>query len=264
MYVTRFSDNFKALRKELGSCNFSESELNKIALEGAMRLEELAFKDREISLQEEKSRQEIEIATLKAKSEREQLQAEALKSIIQGETMLLAVRDNALINKLNAYNTLLNIICNAADSKQATQSAKGQNSHVDNVLGIIGQIGGDGISPEYFSRNGIIPNQIQAILNVSKIKNTAREVFIYTPRLEISKGERIKIYGFSIFGNDKARFRHALASENITQQSNAGTITESKLLLFSSEQAGLYDVIFEAQNAAQSYVKDSIRIEVRE
>lgn len=264
MYVTRFSDNFKALRVALKPCNFSESELNKIALEGAMKLEELAFKDRELSLMEEKSRQEIEIATLKAKSERETLQAQALSSVAQAETMLLAVRDNALINKLNAYNTMINILCNAADSKQATASDKGQNSHIDNILEIIAKIGADGISNEYLGEGGIIPNTLEAIGKISEIKNTAREVFIYTPRLEITKNERVKLYGFSIFGNKQARFRYAPAELGIEIDNEKGEILESKLLLFCSEEVGFYDIIFEAQNEAKQWIGDKIRIEVRE
>ena len=89
-------------------------------------------------------------------------------------------------------------------------------------------------------------------------------MFIYTPRLEITKNERVKLYGFSIFGNKQARFRYAPAELGIEIDNEKGEILESKLLLFSSEEVGFYDIIFEAQNEAKQWIGDKIRIEVRE
>ncbi|MGX2973017.1 hypothetical protein, partial [Helicobacter sp. T3_23-1059] len=43
--------------------------------------------------------------------------------------------------------------------------------------------------------------------NLIDSKDSVREVFIHTPRLEIQKNERIQLLGFSIFSQENCRFR---------------------------------------------------------
>ncbi len=122
MNVVRFIGNFIEVAKKLKDSNFTGSELAKLSLDASVKLEELEYKDRELSLNVEKTRQEIELATLKAKSEVAFTMSEALKSIVQAECMILGVRDNANINKCNALVAYMNTLGNASNVSSLTQS----------------------------------------------------------------------------------------------------------------------------------------------
>ena len=60
MNTTRFHLNFLELVKILKTTSFPQSQLAELAMNAALKLEELELQDRQISLQEEKTRQEIE------------------------------------------------------------------------------------------------------------------------------------------------------------------------------------------------------------
>lgn len=199
MNVVRFIGNFIQVAKKLKDSNFTGSELAKLSLESSLKLEDLEYKDRELSLNIEKTRQEIELATLKAKSEAAFTMAEALKSIVQAECMILGVRDNANINKCNALVAYMNTLGNASNVSSLTKELQTE------ILLTIKAIG------EHIGN----PNAYDSLLDALKdkadglidSKDAVREVFIHTPRLEIQTKERIQLLGFSIFSQENARFR---------------------------------------------------------
>lgn len=199
MNVVRFIGNFIEVAKKLKDSNFTGSELAKLSLDASVKLEELEYKDRELSLNVEKTRQEIELATLKAKSEVAFTMSEALKSIVQAECMILGVRDNANINKCNALVAYMNTLGNASNVSSLTKELQTE------ILLTIKAIG------EHIGN----PNAYDTLLDSLKdkadglidSKDGVREVFIHTPRLEIQSKERIQLLGFSIFSQENCRFR---------------------------------------------------------
>lgn len=210
MNTVRFINNFSEVVKKLKSENFSGSDLHKLATECALKLEELEYQDRQISLNEEKTRQEIEISTLKAKADIGLTQAEALKSIVQAECMVLAVGDNAAINRVNARVSMLNVVGNAAN----TSAISGSTTIYNDTLGDIDSIG-DRNNAEWVESYGqVLPALKDKAKEILSNKDGVREVFIYTPRLEIQTKERVKLYGISIYGNSHSRFRFAKAHQD--------------------------------------------------
>lgn len=80
------------------------TQIAQIAINASLSLEELEQKERTLSLTEERTRQELEIATSNAQMQNQIALIEALKGIIQADSIAKASGDNACINKANAYN----------------------------------------------------------------------------------------------------------------------------------------------------------------
>lgn len=244
MNTTRFHLNFLELVKILKTTSFPQSQLAELAMNAALKLEELELQDRQISLQEEKTRQEIELQIIQAKNLNKQAIAEALKSIIQAESMARSVQDNALINKSNAHVGFLNVVGNAND----TSAIK---AHADKVMQTINLINGNPLNEEY---DTLLDNLRDELLEALKKGDGCKDVLVYAHRTEILENERIKILGFSSYGNNETRF---FINEEQVQTPHA------KSLLFTQAHAGLYSVRFEAKNDAGEWIADTITIEVR-
>ena len=336
MNVVRFIGNFIEVAKKLKNANFTGSELAKLTLDVSVKLEELEYKDKELSLNVEKTRQEIELATLKAKSEVAFTMAEALKAVVQAECMILGVRDNANINKCNALVAYMNVLSNASNVSSLTKSLQTE------ILLTIKAIG------EHIGN----PNTYDTLLDALKdkadklidSKDSVREVFIHTPRLEIQSKERIQLLGFSIFSQENCRFRFGkevakidyntaeiidakaqlestrkaltltttqinqnkialatsaddtekykiqqsiktLETQKTTQETQiktqqnelktliaqkndtetiTGQIVQGKTMIYSQENEGYQNIIFEAKNELGEWVSDIIRLEIRD
>lgn len=244
MNTTRFHLNFLELVKILNSANFPHSQLAELAMNAALRLEELELQDRQISLAEEKTRQEIELQIIQAKNLNKQAIAEALKSIIQAESMARSVQDNAMINKSNAHVGFLNVVGNAND----TSAIK---AHSEKVMQTINLINGEPLNPEY---DEILDNLRDDLLAALAKGDGCKDVLVYAHRTEILENERIKILGFSSYGNNATRF--FINDEQVPTP-------HAKSLLFTQESAGVYSVRFEAQDDKGAWIADTITIEVR-
>lgn len=247
MNATHFLQNFKQAYDMLKPYNHPISELNKLSLEIAAKLEELELKEREMSLLETKTRQELELSIITIKNQNAQAQAEAIKSLIQAESMLRSVTDNAAINRANAYVGFLNVVGNASQSGAIA-------SHTKNVITEILKIKDADIT----GLDDALDKLKDAISKLGDNGIGSRDVFIYTPKFEILKGERIKIFGFSSFGNNECVFVIKNKQDEILQEEHTKTIT------FYSENAGFYEVCFKSKNDKDEFVEDNITIEVRE
>lgn len=224
MNAVRFINHFAEVAKKLKDSNFTGSELAKLALEASVKLEELEFRDREISLATEKTRQEIELATLKAKSEVAFTMSEALKSVVQAECMILGVRDNANINKCNALVAYMNTLGNASNVSSLTKELQTE------ILLTIKAIGDPN---SYDMLLSALKNKADALLGN---KDSVREVFIHTPRLEVQANERVQLLGFSIFNQSECRFRFG-GKEVVKIEYNTEQITQAKKDLQATNEA---------------------------
>lgn len=245
MHTKNFLLNFKELIEALKGQNFPTAELYNIALQTALKLEELELQERQVAITEEKTRQELELAIINAKMQGKQLFAEVIKSIVQAHSMARSVQDNAMINRANIYTGFGNVIGNASD----TNAIK---AHADNIVQTISAINADELDPEYVALLKNIRDDVKSLL---KKGDGSKEVFIYTPKLEILQNERIKIMGFSSYGNNPTRF---LVNGEVFSASE-----NEKNMLFASEQVGKHEVRFEAQNNKGAWIADAILLEVR-
>lgn len=112
MLTKGFKKYFDLIVETLRKSHFAGDDLHKLALDYALKMLQL---EGEIKLS----------------------QAEALKSVVQGESMIRSVRDNALISKANAYVGFLNTMLNAT---AIANNGSGSSSHSNNVISVINAI----------------------------------------------------------------------------------------------------------------------------
>lgn len=126
--------------ENFASHNFSGEQQNQLSMEYALKLTEL---EENIKLNQAKLTElEANIKLTQGKLTELEVnikltQAEALKSIVQSESMIKSVRDNALISKANCYVGFLNVVLNA----QNTSANDKGNTHQNNVVSTISKIG---------------------------------------------------------------------------------------------------------------------------
>ncbi|KAA6234357.1 hypothetical protein FMM56_00970 [Campylobacter sp. LR264d] len=258
MNATRFIQNLNQIQKTffdseffkfIKNSSFSDESLAtilgdfaKTAMQGALNLEELEMKDRELSLMEEKTRQELEIGLLNAKSANRNAQAETLKSLIQAESMVRSVSDNAAINKANSYVGFLNVVGNASESDAIA-------SHSSNVVKTISGINTNKLEG-YDEPLKKFKNEIFELINIG---DGGKEVFIFSPKLELLRGEFIKIMGFTIYENTTCRFI-------INDDEDKPIYTRT--LLYKSDDLGEIKIRFECENLQNEVKKDEIYLKI--
>ncbi len=129
--------------------NFSSAELAQIqvqlcqvATQTALNLQELDYKKQQIAMEQEKMRQELEMAISREKIQNIKLACEAIASAVQAESIKRSVVDNATINKTNAYVSYFNVAMNAVANNaklaceaiaSAVQAESIKRSVVDNA-----------------------------------------------------------------------------------------------------------------------------------
>lgn len=252
--------------KDAKSYNFSGQEyatlmtnMGQLSLQTALAIEEaklkernfnfeifsnkkqLDFKERELGIMEEKARVELEITSLNAKAQIRQNQAENIKSLVQAESISRSVGDNAAINQANAYVGFLNVMANAAELATAEK-------HAQNVISVLNKINTEDITayePIFEKLRG----EAQEIINVGE---GAKEVWVHTAKSVCEVGEQVKVMGFSVFGNNEAKF--VINGEEIS----------GKTILFSAEEKGVYEIVFKAKDDEGQWQSDSLQIAVTE
>ncbi|WP_416829868.1 hypothetical protein [Helicobacter ganmani] len=215
------------------------TQIAQIAINASLSLEELEQKERTLSLTEERTRQELEIATSNAQMQNQIALIEALKGIIQADSIAKASGDNACINKANAYNAFLNIVANGENTDMIQK-------HAENVIRTI-----DAISDKPMSAYDDLLKELKNQVNILRNGlNANKEVVIYTPKLQMEQGETIKIMGFSSFGNNPCKF------------SINGIETESKTIYFTAGESESQEITFSAQNKQGEWISDRIKLSI--
>lgn len=250
--------------KEAKKYNFSGQEyatlmtsMGQLALQTALAIEEaklkergfvfetysqkkqLDFKERELGIMEEKTRLELEITSLNAKANIRQNQAENIKSLVQAESISRSVGDNAAINQANAYVGFLNVMSNAAELATAEK-------HAQNVIAVLNKINTEDITA-YQPIFDKLRKEAEGIVNAGE---GAKEVWVYATKSVCEVGDKVKVMGFSVFGDNPTKF--------IVNNKQV----EGKTILFSAESAGIYEIVFEAQNQSRQWESDKTQIAV--
>ncbi|PZT47726.1 hypothetical protein B6S12_07645 [Helicobacter valdiviensis] len=257
MHIDDFATNLKKIQDSIFGSEFSRHlkiynfdaqtlsgimvQILQVSMQGALSLKEQEFKEREISLGEEKLRQELEITTNASKITNKINLAEALKSLIQAESMLKSVNDNATINKANAYVGMLNVVGNAEQSAAIAP-------HTPNVVKVIDDI----VTKDLKLYEPLLSSLADEIKKNIQINEDAKEVFIFCPKLTLIPKERVRILGFSTYSNNEVKF--VIGDKEI----------QARTYDFYSEVEGTFLVKFCAKNQEGSWVEDKITIEVKE
>ena len=200
------------------------------------------FKEKESALNCEKLEKELEILTLKTKMEIRHIELETLKSLVQAESMVRSVGDNAVINRANAYVGFLNVVGNASEGAAIA-------SHTANVVAEIKKISDTNLINTY---TNILNNIRNNLLGSFDKSGHIKECSIIAPRTEIKVNEPLEILGFSIYNQNEHMF--LIDDEEV--------LKDSQILLFSSEEEGEKEIVFKVKNDLGTWLMDKIIITI--
>ncbi|GAA7301549.1 hypothetical protein BD0103_14140 [Helicobacter pylori] len=115
MDTTRFIRNFILFKEALQKQNFNNKDLNTTSMQAALQSEQLALNEEAQGLQSEQVRAKMQMDFLGMQANLQNAKAETLNKLIQCQAMLKSLKDNAMINRANAFVSLLQVQANAAN-----------------------------------------------------------------------------------------------------------------------------------------------------
>ncbi len=249
MDATRFIRNFIVFKEALQKQNFTNKELNALSMQGALQCEQLALQEQEHALAIEQARAKMQLDFLGLQSSLQAQKASTLNTLIQCQSMLKSLKDNAFINRANAYVSLLQVQANAGSSVTS--------ANFENVLNTILEIG-----KEYNTinkDNGSVvyndkeqTNELKTILNdlskeLEKLNQQSEmnQIQLFSDKLEVLKNAPAKLWGFSTLNN---------ATEGFYNENNQ-LLASGSVCLFRSEKLGKHTITFKAQNKTEMLTK---------
>ncbi len=249
MDATRFIRNFTTFKEALQKQNFTNKELNALSMQGALQCEQLALQEQEHALAIEQARAKMQLDFLGLQSSLQAQKASTLNTLIQCQSMLKSLKDNAFINRANAYVSLLQVQANAGSSVTP--------ANFENVLNTILEIG-----KEYNTinkANGSVvyndkeqTNELKTLLNdlskeLEKLNQQSEmnQIQLFSDKLEVLKNAPAKLWGFSTLNN---------ATDGFYNENNQ-LLASGSVCLFRSEKLGKHTITFKAQNKSETLTK---------
>ncbi|MGN8468390.1 hypothetical protein ACR9MN_04950 [Helicobacter pylori] len=251
MDTTRFIRNFVLFKEALSKQNFNNKELNTTSMQAALQCEQLALNEQAQDLQSEQVRAKMQIDFLSMQANLQNAKAETLNKLIQCQAMLKSLKDNAMINRANAFVSLLQVQANAAN---------GITFHnFETAFKIIAQIGSE-YDQLNLNSSGVVSmkakeqtNELKTILyNLSKELEKLNEqsevnsIQVFSDKLEVLEDAPTRLWGFSTLSN---------ASEGFYNEANE-QLASGSVFLFRSDRAGKHTITFKASNAKTSLAKN--------
>ncbi|MGL2659929.1 hypothetical protein ACQJ6P_04050 [Helicobacter pylori] len=244
-----FIRNFIVFKEALQKQNFTNKELNALSMQGALQCEQLALQEQEHALQIEQARAKMQLEFLSLQSSLQAQKASTLNTLIQCQSMIKSLKDNAFINRANAYVSLLQVQANAPNSITA--------DNFENVLNTILEIG-----KEYSTINTdsgkVVYNdreqtdELKTILNnlskeLEKLneQSEVNSIQVFSDKLEVLKDAPARLWGFSTLNN---------ATEGFYNEENE-IIASGSVCLFRSDKVGKHIISFKAKNTSKEMVK---------
>ncbi|BDO46245.1 hypothetical protein [Helicobacter pylori] len=249
MDTTRFIRNFILFKDALQKQNFNNKELNTTSMQAALQSEQLALSEESQYLQSEQVRAKMQIDFLGMQANLQNAKAETLNKLIQCQAMLKSLKDNAMINRANAFVSLLQVQANAANGITA--------SNFEAAFKIISQIGSE--YNQITLNNGSMSvqekeqtNELKTILNnlskeLEKLneQSEVNSIQVFSDKLEVLKDMPTRLWGFSTLSN---------AEEGFYNEANE-QIASGSVCLFRSDKVGKHTITFETRNAKTKLAK---------
>lgn len=259
-FTERLNELFKSLfnsgfLKNVKSSGFThvelaqiQTQLCQIATQTALQLQELDYKKQQVAMEQEKMRQELEMAISREKIANIKNACDAVSSAIQAESIKRSVVDNASISKTNAYvsyfNTAMNAVANNAASLNEGQTLKNIS---DLVLLMIEKINDEPLASQF---DDLLSGLIAQALNLKDIGLGNKQVSIIAPKTILEPNEPITLLGVSVFTDNESEFVYNDES------------VESKFFVFQTDRVGSHEVTFRVKNNANEWISDKIFIKV--
>ncbi len=257
MDTTRFIRNFILFKEALQKQNFNNKDLNTTSMQAALHCEQLALQEQEHALQIEQARAKMQLDFLSLQSSLQAQKASTLNTLIQCQSMIKSLKDNAFINRANAFVSLLQVQAN---------SANGITPNVfETAFKIIAQIGS-----EYnqitlnnsHTHNGSVSVSVQEKEQTSELKtilnklskeleklndqSEVNSIQVFSDKLEVLKDAPVRLWGFSTLSN---------AEEGFYNEANE-QLASGSVCLFRSDKLGKHTITFKASNTKTSLSKN--------
>ncbi|MCQ2823172.1 hypothetical protein JT229_07700 [Helicobacter pylori] len=250
MDTTRFIRNFVLFKEALQKQNFNNKDLNTMSMQAALQCEQLALNEQAQDLQSEQVRSKMQMDFLGMQANLQNAKAETLNKLIQCQAMLQSLKDNAIINRANAFVSLLQVQANAANAITF--------HNFETAFKIISQVGSEydqitlnnrSVSvqeKEQTNKFKIILNNLSKELEKLNEQSEVNSIQVFSDKLEVLKDAPIKLWGFSTLSNAKEGFYNE-ANEQLASGS---------VFLFRSDRVGKHTITFTASNAKTSLSKN--------
>ncbi|EPZ74338.1 hypothetical protein [Helicobacter pylori] len=249
MDTTRFIRNFILFKDALQKQNFTNKELNTLSMQGALQCKQLSLQEQEHALAIEQARAKMQLEFLSLQSSVQAQKASTLNTLIQCQSMLKSLKDNAFINRANAYVSLLQVQANAPSGVTP--------ANFENVLNTILEIG-----KEYNTiskNNGNVAygdkeqiNELKTILSnlSSELEKLNKEsemnqIQLFSDKLEVLKNAPVKLWGFSTLNNPVEGF----------YDENNILLASGSVFLFRSDRVKKHTITFKARTRRETLYK---------
>lgn len=253
MDTTRFIRNFILFKDALQKQNFNNKDLNTTSMQAALQSEQLALNEEAQGLQSEQVRAKMQIDFLGMQANLQNAKAETLNKLIQCQAMLKSLKDNAMINRANAFVSLLQVQANAANTITF--------HNFETAFKIIAQIGSeyDQLSLNNNKASAIVKekkeqtDELKTILNnlskeLEKLneQSEVNSIQVFSDKLEVLKDAPVRLWGFSTLSN---------AEEGFYNEANE-QIASGSVCLFRSDKVGKHTITFKANNTKTILTKN--------
>ncbi|WRB37083.1 hypothetical protein KVK24_05680 [Helicobacter pylori] len=251
MDTTRFIRNFVLFKEALQKQNFNNKDLNMTSMQAALQSEQLALNEQAQDLQSEQVRAKMQMDFLGMQANLQNAKAETLNKLIQCQAMLKSLKDNAMINRANAFVSLLQVQANAANTITF--------HNFETAFKIIAQIGSEYDQLSLNNKTGVSvqekkqTNELRTILdNLSKELEKLNEqseinsIQVFSDKLEVLKDAPTRLWGFSTLSN---------ATEGFYNEANE-IIASGSVCLFRSDKVGKHTITFKASNTKTTLTKN--------
>lgn len=239
------------------------AEIFKQAVAGAVQMSELDAKLKSQAFELKKMQTELELAILTAKAQVKLAKAQATKELVQCQSMIRSVSDNAAINLANGYIAYGNVMGSATTSTILTQKASSG-----------GTIEVNGLSSQTYSYTDLVLKTL-SLINVEPIKDFdnemkklinmdddfgCKEVLILATKSVLFLGEVLEIVGVSSLGENATQFIITDADGSVQ------TLNNLKSFNFFAKNAGDVKIEFKVENGetngVKQYLSDSLMLKV--
>ncbi|WQW43220.1 hypothetical protein KVM11_04395 [Helicobacter pylori] len=250
MDTSRFIRNFLLFKEALQEQNFNKKELNTLSMQGALQCEQLASQEQEHALAIEQARAKMQLEFLSLQSSLQAQKASTLNTLIQCQSMIKSLKDNAFINRANAYVSLLQVQANAPSGVTT--------NNFENVLNTILEIGKEYSTINNDNSGKVVysdreqTNELKTILNnlSNELERLNKEcemnqIQLFSDKLEVLQNAPAKLWGFSTLNN---------ATEGFYNEDDQ-LLASGSVYLFRSQKIGNHTILFKAQNKRETMNK---------
>ncbi|WP_367703887.1 hypothetical protein [Helicobacter pylori] len=255
MDTTHFIRNFILFKEALQKQNFNNKDLNTTSMQAALQSEQLALNEEAQGLQSEQVRAKMQIDFLGMQANLQNAKAETLNKLIQCQAMLKSLKDNAMINRANAFVSLLQVQTNAAN---------GLTFHnFETAFKIIAQIGSEYDQTFSYADNNnnkvdsvkekkqtdelkTLLNSLSKELEKLNDQSDVNSIQVFSDKLEVLKDAPIRLWGFSTLSN---------ATEGFYNEENE-QIASGSVCLFRSDKVRKHVITFKVSNTKTSLSKN--------